>query len=170
MHTHMPACLPACSNYATLQWGPAAQDCDAALLRRFARRIHVPLPSITARRAFFAAAVAQPELACELGSDQLDALAAASHGYSGSDLSAVCRLASMAPVREALRGARAQRLALGRGSNKRQRDSSSTLDDVDADNQEKERLPPLRAVTMSDFQTALANCSPAQVDATSGGD
>ncbi|KAG2494564.1 hypothetical protein HYH03_007330 [Edaphochlamys debaryana] len=79
------------------------QDCDPALLRRFDRRMAVPLPDTPARAAFIAAALARPELAgAELGAEEVQALAERTQGFSGSDLAQLCREAAMGPVRELL--------------------------------------------------------------------
>lgn len=78
------------------------QDCDPAVLRRFDRRIRIPLPDAPARRAFFRQLLARPEIDAALSPADLEELVAASDGYSGSDLAAVCREAAMEPVRELL--------------------------------------------------------------------
>ena len=74
-------------------------DLDEAVRRRLSRRIYVPLPDSTARRA---------QLARLLGSSASFALAERDReevvrltdGYSGSDLAAMCREAAMGPLRE----------------------------------------------------------------------
>eukprot|EP00878_Enallax_costatus_P025122 GHUV01026845.1.p3 GENE.GHUV01026845.1~~GHUV01026845.1.p3 ORF type:complete len:190 (+),score=82.91 GHUV01026845.1:2716-3285(+) len=86
------------------------QDCDPALLRRFSRRIEVPLPAVEDRRAFFQSVLQQPEIDAVLSQDELQQLAEQTAGYSGSDLAAVCRLAAMAPVRELFQQQRQQRV------------------------------------------------------------
>ncbi|EFJ50613.1 hypothetical protein VOLCADRAFT_88606 [Volvox carteri f. nagariensis] len=81
------------------------QDCDPALLRRFDRRVAVPLPDLAAREAFLAAVLTRPELAGQhsLDSGEVRQLAERTAGYSGSDLTQLCREAVMQPVRELLR-------------------------------------------------------------------
>ena len=74
-------------------------DLDEAVRRRLSRRIYVPLPDSTARRA---------QLARLLGSSASFALAERDReevvrltdGYSGSDLAAMCREAALGPLRE----------------------------------------------------------------------
>ncbi|KAF6250729.1 P-loop containing nucleoside triphosphate hydrolase protein [Scenedesmus sp. NREL 46B-D3] len=85
------------------------QDCDPALLRRFSRRIGVPLPNEQERHCFFQSVLSRPEVAAELSQQDMQQLAQQTSGYSGSDLAAVCRLAVMAPVRELFREQRHQR-------------------------------------------------------------
>ncbi|KAG2446059.1 hypothetical protein HXX76_000661 [Chlamydomonas incerta] len=79
------------------------QDCDPALLRRFDRRIAVPLPDVAAREAFLRGVLSQPELAGHmLAAEHVGQLAELTTGYSGSDLSQLCREAAMRPLRELL--------------------------------------------------------------------
>ncbi|KAJ9510406.1 hypothetical protein QJQ45_015876 [Haematococcus lacustris] len=86
------------------------QDCDTALLRRFERRVHVPLPDIPARKAYFQKVLSKPELAHDIDlassgpGSSMAQLLAASQGYSCSDLDVIAREAAMAPVREAIDG------------------------------------------------------------------
>lgn len=88
-----------------------AQDCDPALLRRFSRRIEVPVPDSMAREAFFQSVLARPEIAAALSTADITQLVQQTEGYSGSDLSDLCRTAALAPVRELLQR---QRQQLGR--------------------------------------------------------
>lgn len=87
------------------------QDCDPALLRRFSRRIEVPLPDRTAREEFFQSMLSRPELDSDLSPDDLSTLVQLTQGYSGSDLADLCRTAALAPVRELMQQ---QRQQLGR--------------------------------------------------------
>jgi len=106
-------CLPAC--WLTLQ------DCDPALLRRFSRRIEVPLPDTSAREAFFQAVLSRPEIDSSLSSEDLSLLVQLAEGYSGSDLADLCRTAALAPVRELLQqqgrqlGRKRRRTGMGPG-------------------------------------------------------
>eukprot|EP00775_Hariotina_reticulata_P007166 gene7166-7380_t len=109
------------------------EDCDPALLRRFSRRIHVPLPDATARMAFFQAALATPEMVAELMPADVQLLVESTTGYSSSDLAAVCRLASMAPVKELFWKTRQQ----SAGSQKRRRLVTSTTLIAKADSAER---------------------------------
>lgn len=87
---------------------PHLQDCDQALLRRFSRRIEVPLPTAGERQAFFQSMLNRPEVDAAIDQGDMQQLAQQTHGYSGSDLAAVCRLAAMAPVRELFQQQRQQ--------------------------------------------------------------
>ena len=76
-------------------------ELDRAVVRRFERRLLVPLPGAAERAALLAHA---------LGEEAEPALSLAeavrrSEGYSGADLQTVCRFASMVGVRELLRRA-----------------------------------------------------------------
>lgn len=71
---------------------------DPAILRRFEKRVHVPLPDADARRKIFDIHLKGAELAKDV---DLDALTKMTSGYSGSDLERVCREAAMNPLREA---------------------------------------------------------------------
>jgi SpoVK/Ycf46/Vps4 family AAA+-type ATPase len=71
---------------------------DSAVLRRFEKRIHVPLPDADARRRIFEIHLQDAELAKDVDLDTLTEITA---GYSGSDIERVCREAAMNPLREA---------------------------------------------------------------------
>jgi SpoVK/Ycf46/Vps4 family AAA+-type ATPase len=79
------------------------EDCDPALLRRFAVRVLVGLPSRKDRRKIIRRLLADVEHG--ITTAQLDELALATEGWSGSDLESMTREAVMAPVRECLRAA-----------------------------------------------------------------
>lgn len=76
------------------------QDCDPALLRRFSRRIEVPLPDTRARESFVKSVLSRPELNSDLSTADINLLAQLTAGYSGSDLKDLCRTAALAPVRD----------------------------------------------------------------------
>ncbi|KAF5833160.1 thiamine diphosphate-binding protein [Dunaliella salina] len=84
------------------------QDCDVALLRRFHRRIHVPLPEAEDRAAFFRLMLGSSglehgiDLVNEQPGSDIALMVERSAGYSCSDLALVCKEAAMAPVREFL--------------------------------------------------------------------
>jgi SpoVK/Ycf46/Vps4 family AAA+-type ATPase len=71
---------------------------DPAVLRRFEKRVHIPLPDAGARRKIFDIHLKGAELAKDV---DLDALTRMTSGYSGSDVERVCREAAMNPLREA---------------------------------------------------------------------
>eukprot|EP00878_Enallax_costatus_P015755 GHUV01016509.1.p3 GENE.GHUV01016509.1~~GHUV01016509.1.p3 ORF type:complete len:216 (+),score=75.49 GHUV01016509.1:356-1003(+) len=70
-------------------------ELDMALLRRLEKRILVPLPDLAARTKMLTAL-----LGPRAGPDvDLSKLAAATEGYSGSDMTVVCKEAAMRPLR-----------------------------------------------------------------------
>lgn len=83
------------------------EDCDPALLRRFAVRVLVGLPSRRDRRRIVRRLLSGVE--SDVTPAQLDELALATAGWSGSDLESMTREAVMAPVRECLRRAAVER-------------------------------------------------------------
>ena len=71
---------------------------DAAIRRRFQRRVHISLPDLPARTTMFKLAVGDTKTA--LKAEDYRELAKAAEGYSGSDISIVVQDALMAPVRK----------------------------------------------------------------------
>ncbi|KAF2224486.1 P-loop containing nucleoside triphosphate hydrolase protein [Elsinoe ampelina] len=71
---------------------------DAAIRRRFQRRVHISLPDMPARVKMFELAVGSTP--CELKGDDFRTLAQLSEGYSGSDISIAVQDALMQPVRK----------------------------------------------------------------------
>jgi vacuolar protein-sorting-associated protein 4 len=71
---------------------------DAAIRRRFQRRVHISLPDTPARMRMFELAVGDTK--CELSQQDYKTLAAMSEGYSGSDISIAVQDALMQPVRK----------------------------------------------------------------------
>lgn len=71
---------------------------DAAIRRRFQRRVHISLPDQPARMRMFELAVGSTP--CELKPDDYRTLAKLSEGYSGSDISIAVQDALMQPVRK----------------------------------------------------------------------
>jgi ATP-dependent 26S proteasome regulatory subunit len=77
------------------------EDCDPALLRRFAVRVLIGLPSRKDRKKIIKRLLIDVDHT--ITSIQLDELALTTEGWSGSDLESMTREAVMAPVRECLR-------------------------------------------------------------------
>ncbi|KAK4452020.1 vacuolar protein sorting-associated protein 4 [Podospora aff. communis PSN243] len=71
---------------------------DAAIRRRFQRRVHISLPDLAARTTMFRLAVGDTKTA--LKAEDFRELARAAEGYSGSDISIVVQDALMQPVRK----------------------------------------------------------------------
>merc|ERR1719329_210634 len=67
-------------------------DLDEALRRRLEKRIYIPLPEDVGRKQLFEINLKDVELAPDV---KLDDLVAGSAGYSGADVTNVCREASM---------------------------------------------------------------------------
>eukprot|EP00731_Ephydatia_muelleri_P026359 Em0018g459a len=71
---------------------------DAAIRRRFEKRIYIPLPEEKARRRLFELNIETMPL--DRKSEYLSDLANKTEGYSGADISIVVREALMMPIRE----------------------------------------------------------------------
>ncbi|XP_047104556.1 katanin p60 ATPase-containing subunit A-like 1 [Schistocerca piceifrons] len=76
-------------------------DLDDAFLRRFERRVHVPLPDEASRRRL--AEVCLRGVATEEGVDAATEVASRTQGFSGADVAAACRCAAMAALRQLVR-------------------------------------------------------------------
>jgi spastin len=74
------------------------QELDDAAIRRLTKRIYIPLPSEDARSALVHNMVRKQGK--DLPADELERVARMTDGYSGSDLSNLCKEAAMGPVRE----------------------------------------------------------------------
>jgi len=73
-------------------------DLDEAALRRFTRRIFMPLPDGPAREALIFAKMKDARL--DLTGQEKEMVVQMTEGYSCSDLQAVIKEAAMSPVRE----------------------------------------------------------------------
>lgn len=73
---------------------------DAAIRRRFQRRVHIGLPDINGRARMFKLAIGDTDTA--LQPSDYNTLATLSEGFSGSDISNVVQHALMRPVRKIL--------------------------------------------------------------------
>jgi SpoVK/Ycf46/Vps4 family AAA+-type ATPase len=131
--------------------------------------MEVPLPDAPARAAFLSAMLARPEINSHLSDSELETLTAATEGFSGSDMAAVCRQAAMAPLRELFQQG---------GSGKRRRlkfdAGGSSADDGDGQEEEEgaSRQGPelkVRQLVVGDFLAALLKIRPAALDAKDGG-
>jgi SpoVK/Ycf46/Vps4 family AAA+-type ATPase len=136
------------------------EDCDPALVRRFSVRVMVGLPLQRDRKKILNRYLTDIENS--ISSEQLDDLALATEGWSGSDLESLTREAAMAPVRECIRSAA---LLKRRTPQREQRggDSSGQNDDFTGSAiREKarenllEQFRTLRTVSMEDFKEAIA--------------
>jgi vacuolar protein-sorting-associated protein 4 len=78
-------------------------ELDFALKSRFEKRIQIPLPSRESRRRIFEIHLEDVEISPSV---DLSELADLTGGYSGRDISVVCREAAMEPIRELQRTGR----------------------------------------------------------------
>ena len=106
-------------------------EIDFALKSRFEKRIHVPLPNTEARAAILEIHMEDIEISPTIDFEEMADL---TEGYSGRDISIVCREAAMEPIRDLQRTGR--------------------LDD------EREILD-IRPVSRDDFLSAIENIRPA---------
>ncbi|KAJ1640032.1 P-loop containing nucleoside triphosphate hydrolase protein, partial [Pavlovales sp. CCMP2436] len=74
------------------------QELDDAAIRRLTKRIYIPLPCESARSTLVRNMVRKQGK--DLPGDELVTVAQMTDGYSGSDLSNLCKEAAMGPVRE----------------------------------------------------------------------
>ncbi|KND03262.1 uncharacterized protein SPPG_02313 [Spizellomyces punctatus DAOM BR117] len=74
------------------------QELDEAALRRLVKRIYIPLPEAATRAALIGALIQGHKH--ELSKTDLNRLVASTEGYSGSDITALAREASLGPIRE----------------------------------------------------------------------
>ncbi|MHA2602617.1 MAG: AAA family ATPase [Candidatus Thorarchaeota archaeon SMTZ1-83] len=106
-------------------------ELDFALRSRFEKKIHVPLPDKTARKHIFQIHMEEIDVAPEVDYEELADL---SEGYSGRDISVVCREAAMEPIRDL--------------------QHTGQMDD-------DEEILEIRPVSRTDFLQAIENIKPA---------
>jgi vacuolar protein-sorting-associated protein 4 len=106
-------------------------ELDFALRSRFEKKIHVPLPGREARAKIFEVHMEDVEVSPTI---EYDELADLTEGYSGRDISVVCREAAMEPIRDLQRTGR--------------------MDD-------EQEILDIRPVSRDDFLHAIENICPA---------
>ncbi len=106
-------------------------ELDFALRSRFEKKIHVPLPDREARSVIFEIHMEDVEVSPTVDYDELSDL---TEGYSGRDISVVCREAAMEPIRDLQRTGR--------------------MDD-------EQEILDIRPVSRDDFLQAIENIRPA---------
>lgn len=84
---------------------------DAAIRRRFQRRVHISLPDTAARTTMFKIAVGDTKTS--LKSEDYRELAKLSEGYSGSDITVAVQDALMQPVRKIQQATHFKPVSLG---------------------------------------------------------
>ena len=114
-------------------------DLDEALLRRFEKRIYIPLPNEVGRKQMFYLNTKKIEIDKNIDSKELVSL---TKGYSGADISNVCRDAALMPLRRELKA-----------------NKNRSVEELVNDMEFKTRI---RApITMADFRQACKNISKA---------
>jgi len=136
------------------------EDCDPALLRRFAVRVLVALPSNRDRKKIIQRLLS--DVQHSVSPIQLEALAQSTEGWSGSDLESMTREAVMAPVRETLRAAAILKKRASKAAQQQQRSgagSSEEKNDNAVDTTRESLLNGfrnLRPVSCKDFEDGIA--------------
>ena len=74
------------------------QELDEAARRRLVKRLYIPLPDASARKSLVTRLLAKQSHG--LNQADIDTVATATKGYSGSDMYALCAEAALGPVRE----------------------------------------------------------------------
>lgn len=82
------------------------QDIDEAILRRMPKKFPVSLPAANQRRNIFKLILRDTKI--DRSNFDLDYLVKLSAGMSGSDIKELCRDAALVPVREYIKGKKAQ--------------------------------------------------------------
>ncbi|KAA0171528.1 hypothetical protein FNF28_00738 [Cafeteria roenbergensis] len=78
------------------------QELDEAARRRFVKRLYIPLPDADARRHLIKRLLAKNRHV--LTEDDIEAVTTATKGYSGADVTNLCKEAALGPVRQGLKG------------------------------------------------------------------
>ena len=81
------------------------QELDDAALRRFVKKLYIPLPNKTGRREFLKSIIKkETEVGnkYELNEEEIDAIVEKTKGYSGADLRNLCAEAALNPLRGVL--------------------------------------------------------------------
>ncbi|VDK83078.1 unnamed protein product [Litomosoides sigmodontis] len=76
------------------------EELDSAVLRRFPKRILIDVPNAVARLKLIILLLEKTKTSFNLHLSQRQILAERTHGYSNSDLVALCREAAMVPIRD----------------------------------------------------------------------
>lgn len=105
------------------------QELDEAARRRLVKRLYVPLPELEARKQIINNLL--KSVRHDLGEEDIARIAEKSEGYSGADMTNLCKEASMEPIRSI---------------------SFSQLEDI--------RMEEVRHITNRDFEQALINVRP----------
>lgn len=129
------------------------EDCDPALLRRFAIRVLVGLP--TERDRLIIISRLLKNIHHNLTVEDLKQLAAQTEGWSGSDLESVSREAVMSPIREVLRKAAVLKSS-SRKIDRYEKCDSDEIYQIAARDMLLKGFQDLRPVSLKDFDDAIS--------------
>lgn len=73
------------------------QEIDEAARRRLVKRLYIPLPDAAARRQIVVSLMSREQ--CRLREEELELVVQRSEGFSGADVTQLCREASLGPIR-----------------------------------------------------------------------
>ncbi|XP_077159399.1 fidgetin-like protein 1 isoform X2 [Paroedura picta] len=73
------------------------QEIDEAARRRLVKRLYIPLPEASARRQIVSHLMSKEH--CSLTEEEVDLIVKKSDGFSGADMTQLCREASLGPIR-----------------------------------------------------------------------
>ncbi|KAG8442707.1 hypothetical protein GDO86_011487 [Hymenochirus boettgeri] len=73
------------------------QEIDEAARRRLVKRLYIPLPEASARKKIVISLMSREH--CTLTDHEIDAIVSQSEGYSGADMTQLCREAALGPIR-----------------------------------------------------------------------
>uniref|UniRef100_A0ABM5GLX7 Fidgetin-like protein 1 n=2 Tax=Pogona vitticeps TaxID=103695 RepID=A0ABM5GLX7_9SAUR len=73
------------------------QEIDEAARRRLVKRLYIPLPNASARRQIVSRLMSKEH--CSLTEEEIDIIVQKSEGFSGADMTQLCREASLGPIR-----------------------------------------------------------------------
>ncbi|KAG7334131.1 hypothetical protein KOW79_002538 [Hemibagrus wyckioides] len=73
------------------------QEIDEAARRRLAKRLYIPLPEAAARQQIVTKLMSQEK--SQLESDELEKVVSSTEGFSGADMTQLCREAALGPIR-----------------------------------------------------------------------
>lgn len=73
------------------------QEIDEAARRRLAKRLYIPLPEVDARRQIVTNLMSHEK--SQLGVDEMEKVVQGTEGFSGADMTQLCREAALGPIR-----------------------------------------------------------------------
>ncbi|XP_063160249.1 fidgetin-like protein 1 [Candoia aspera] len=73
------------------------QEIDEAARRRLVKRLYIPLPEASARKQIVSRLMSEEH--CSLTEEEIDLIVKKSYGFSGADMTQLCREASLGPIR-----------------------------------------------------------------------